>query len=81
MRNSNIPERLGLYLETSGLSQKELSKLSGVPDSVICRVIKGQSTLSEKNLIGTDYIPDIPDNCPEISVFLCDNRRVGCNAR
>lgn len=51
MRNSNIPERLGLYLETSGLSQKELSKLSGVPDSVICRVIKGQSTLSEKNLI------------------------------
>lgn len=51
MRTSNLSERLGLYIETAGISQKELSKISGVPDSVICRVIKGQSTLNEKNLI------------------------------
>lgn len=51
MRNSNISERLGLYIETAGISQKELSKLSGVSDSVICRAIRGQNTLSADNIV------------------------------
>lgn len=51
MSNSIISERLGLYLETSGLSQKELSRMSGVADSIICRVIKGENDLSSKNLV------------------------------
>lgn len=51
MSNSIISERLGLYLETGGLSQKELSRMSGVADSVICRVIKGENDLSSKNII------------------------------
>ena len=51
MSNSIISERLGLYLETSGLSQKELSRMTGVADSVICRVIKGENDLSSKNII------------------------------
>lgn len=48
--NSELSERLGLYLETSGLSQKELSRISGVSDSIICRVIKGENKLSAANL-------------------------------
>lgn len=48
---TELSERLGLYLETSGLSQKELSRLSGVSDSIICRVIKGENDLSSKNLV------------------------------
>lgn len=51
MRNSNLSERLGLYIETAGISQKELSKISGVPDSVICRTIKGNSTMSTDNMV------------------------------
>lgn len=51
MRNSNTSERLGLMIEHLGISQKEFSHVVGVPDSSICRVIKGQSTLNEKNLI------------------------------
>ena len=51
MRNSNLAERLGLYIETAGISQKELSKISGVSDSVICRAIKGHSTLSADNIV------------------------------
>ncbi len=51
MRNSNLSERLGLFLETSGISQKELSKLSGVSDSIICRTIKGQNNLTTDNLV------------------------------
>lgn len=50
MKTSNLSERLGLYIETAGISQKELSKISGVPDSVICRTIKGQNSLSIENL-------------------------------
>ena len=49
--NSELSERLGLYLETSGLSQKELSRISGVSDSIICRVIKGENGMNTKNLI------------------------------
>ena len=48
---NELSERHGLFLETSGISQKELAKLSGVPDSVICRAIKGENTLSSKNLV------------------------------
>lgn len=48
---SELSERLGLYLETSGLSQKELSRISGVSDSIICRVIKGENGMNTKNLI------------------------------
>ena len=51
MRNSDTSERLGLIIECLGLSQKEFSKKVGVADSIICRVIKKQSTLSERNLI------------------------------
>lgn len=51
MRDSNSSERLGLMIECLGISQKEFSKLVGVSDSCICRVIKGQSTLNERNLI------------------------------
>ena len=51
MRNSNLSERLGLYIATAGISQKELSKISGVPDSVICRTIKGNSTMSTDNMV------------------------------
>lgn len=51
MRISNLSERLGLFLETSGISQKELSKLSGVSDSIICRTIKGQNNLTTDNLV------------------------------
>lgn len=51
MRNSDTAERLGLMIECLGISQKEFSKTTGVADSVICRVIKRQSTLNEKNLI------------------------------
>ena len=51
MRDSNSSERLGLMIECLGISQKEFSKIVGVTDSSICRVIKGQSTLNEKNLI------------------------------
>lgn len=51
MRDSNTSERLGLMIECLGISQKEFCKIVGVPDSCICRVIKGQSTLNEKNLI------------------------------
>lgn len=51
MRTSDISERLGLFIETSGISQKELSKMAGVPDSAICRAIKRQNTLSAKNII------------------------------
>ncbi len=48
---SELSERLGLFLETSGLSQKELSRISGVADSIICRVIKGENDLSAKNIL------------------------------
>ena len=51
MRNSNLSLRLGLLIETLGISQKELSRISGVSDSIISRVIKGQWCLSSKNLI------------------------------
>lgn len=51
MRNSNLSERLGLFLETSGMSQKELSKISGVSDSIICRTIKGQNSMNTDNFI------------------------------
>lgn len=51
MRTCNLSERLGLFIESSGISQKELSKLTGVSDSVICRVIKGESGMSTKNLV------------------------------
>ena len=51
MRTSNLSERLGLYIETTGISQKELSKISGVPDSVICRTIRGKSTMSSDNIV------------------------------
>lgn len=49
--NSNVSERLGLFLETRGLSQKELSAMSGVADSIICRVIKKDSGITCKNLV------------------------------
>lgn len=49
--NSELSERLGLYLETSGLSQKELSRISGVSTSIICRVIRRENELSTKNLL------------------------------
>lgn len=51
MRTSNLSERLGLFLETSGMSQRELSRISGVSDSIISRVIKGTWCLSSKNII------------------------------
>jgi transcriptional regulator with XRE-family HTH domain len=51
MRESNSSKRVQRLLRCLGISQKELSKKSGVDDSIICRVIKGQSTLNEKNLI------------------------------
>lgn len=50
MKNE-LPERLGLYLESSGLSQKELSQMAGISESIICRAIKGESELSLKNLV------------------------------
>lgn len=48
---SELSERLGLYLESSGLSQKELSRITGVSESVICRVIKGECEMGTKNLV------------------------------
>ena len=51
MRTSDTAERLGLLIECMGISQKELSRKTQVSDSVICRVIKRESTLSEGNLI------------------------------
>lgn len=51
MRKSNLSLRLGLLLETSGMSQKELSRISGVSDSIISRVLRGHWTLSSKNII------------------------------
>lgn len=51
MITSNISERLGLYMETSGMSQKQLSKLSGVSDSVICRVLKSEQSMSVCNIV------------------------------
>lgn len=51
MRTSNISLRLGLLLETKGISQKELSKISGVSDSNISRVIRGQWNLSSDSII------------------------------
>lgn len=51
MRTSDTSERLGLMIECLGISQKEFSRTVGVSDSIICRVIKRQSTLNEKNLI------------------------------
>ena len=62
MSNSIISERLGLYLETSGLSQKELSRMSGVADSVICRVIKGENDLSSKNIIKISQATGVSPN-------------------
>lgn len=51
MRTSNISMRLGLLLETKGISQKELSRISGVSDSNISRVIRGQWNLSSDSII------------------------------
>lgn len=51
MRKSNLSLRLGLLLETSGMSQKELSRISGVSDSIISRVLRGHWALSSKNII------------------------------
>lgn len=51
MRKSNISLRLGLLLETKGISQKELSRISGVSDSNISRVIRGQWNLSSDSII------------------------------
>lgn len=51
MRTSNISLRLGLLLETKGMSQKELSRISGVSDSNISRVIRGQWNLSSDSII------------------------------
>ena len=51
MRNSNLSLRLGLLIETLGISQKELSRLSGVSDSILSRVIRGQWALSSRNII------------------------------
>lgn len=51
MRRSNLSLRLGLLLETSGMSQKELSRISGVSDSIISRVLRGHWALSSKNII------------------------------
>lgn len=51
MRNSDTSERLGLMIECLGISQKEFCRIVDVPDSVICRVIKRQNSLNEKNLI------------------------------
>lgn len=51
MRKSNLALRLGLFIESSGMSQKELSRLTGVSDSIISRVIRGQWSLSSHNLI------------------------------
>ena len=51
MRTSNISLRLGLLLETKGISQKELSRISGVSDSNISRVIRGQWNLSSDSII------------------------------
>ena len=51
IRNSTTSARLGYVLERKKMSQHQLSEISGVNDSVITRVIKGQSTLNEKNLI------------------------------
>ena len=48
---SNLSERLGLYLEAKGLTQKELSHISGVSDSIISRVIRGENDLTSRNLI------------------------------
>lgn len=62
MKNDILAERLGLFMETSGLSQKELSRLTGVSDSVICRVIKGGNDLSTKNLIKIATATNISPN-------------------
>lgn len=62
MKNDILAERLGLFMETSGLSQKELSRLTGVSDSVICRVIKGENDLSTKNLIKIATATNISPN-------------------
>ena len=51
MRKSDTSKRLEALLRFLGTTQKELSKISGVPDSAICRAIKGESNLSIKNLI------------------------------
>lgn len=51
MRKSNLSLRLGLLIETLGITQKELSRMSDVSDSIISRVIKGQWSLSSKNII------------------------------
>lgn len=51
MRNSDTSERLSLMIEHLGISQKEFCRIVDVPDSVICRVIKRQNSLNEKNLI------------------------------
>lgn len=51
MRDSCTAERIGLMIEILGISQREFAHIVGVPESSICRIIKRQSTLNEKNLI------------------------------
>ncbi len=46
-----LARRLRLYLDSTGLSRRNLSRITGVPDSTICRVLKGERNLSQKNLI------------------------------
>lgn len=50
MKNSDLSMRLGLLIEAKGISQRELSRISGVSCSIISRVIRGEWTLSSKNI-------------------------------
>jgi plasmid maintenance system antidote protein VapI len=49
---------LKLYLESRHISQKELGALTGIPQSIICKLLQGKHRISAENALKIITVTD-----------------------